>query len=137
MYLKTGRPCLGILFFFVLIFETFLGGALRHNVYRGYIVFWGTIIYYCSLACSQNQLFSFGFNFKSRWLDLFTVIVTLRKLPVGASLLVFGSFMCILGCSALFLGVVAGVNKNEANKSLISFASQERSFGAQFVLCEC
>ena len=34
---------------FLLIFETFLGGALRHNVYRGYKVFWGTIIY-CSLA---------------------------------------------------------------------------------------
>ena len=49
----TGRPCQGI---FWLIFETFLGGTLRHNVYRGYIVFWGTIIY-CSLACSQNQLF--------------------------------------------------------------------------------
>ena len=28
----------------VLVFETFLGGALWHNVYRGYIVFWGTII---------------------------------------------------------------------------------------------
>ena len=37
---------------FSLIFETFLGGALRHNVYRGYIVFWGTIIY-CSLACGS------------------------------------------------------------------------------------
>ena len=34
---------------FLLIFETFLGGALWHNVYRVYIVFWGTIIY-CSLA---------------------------------------------------------------------------------------
>ena len=42
----TGRPCLGM---FLLIFETFLGGALRHNVYMGYKVFWGTIIY-CSLA---------------------------------------------------------------------------------------
>ena len=100
--------------FFLLIFETFLGGALRHNVYRGYIVFWGTIIY-CSLACSQNQLFSFRFNFESRWLDLFTVMVTLRNMPVGASLLVFGSFLCILGCLALFLGVVARVKKNEAH----------------------
>ena len=43
---STGRPCLGI---YLLIFETFLGGALRHNVYWGYIVFWGTVIY-CSLA---------------------------------------------------------------------------------------
>ena len=77
-------------------------------------MFGGTIIY-CSLACSQNQLFSFRFNFESRWLDLFTVMVTFRKLQVGASLLVFGSFMCILGCSALFLGVVARVNKNEAH----------------------
>ena len=43
-----------IFFSFLLIFETFLGGALRHNVYRGYIVFWGTIIY-CSLACISNK----------------------------------------------------------------------------------
>ena len=60
------------------------------------------------------NFFSFRFYFKSRWLDLFTVMVILRKLPVGASLLVFGSFLCILGCLALFLGVVARVNKNEA-----------------------
>ena len=39
---------------FLLIFETFLGGALRHNVCRGYIVFWGTIIY-CSLASSTME----------------------------------------------------------------------------------
>ncbi len=38
------------------------------------------------------NFFSFRFNFESRWLDLFTVMVTLRNLPVGASLLVFGSF---------------------------------------------
>ena len=48
-------------------------------------------------------------------LDLFTVIVTSGNLPVGASLLVFGSFLCILGCLALFLGMVARVNKNEAH----------------------
>ena len=100
--------------YFLLIFETFLGGTLWYNVYRDYIVFWGTIIY-CSLACSQNQLFSFRFNFESRWLDLFTVMLSLRKWPVGASLLVFGSLLCILGCLALFLGVVARVNKNEAH----------------------
>ena len=63
----------------------------------------------------KNQLFSFRCNFESRWLDLFTVMVTLRNLPVGASLLVFGSFLCILWCLALFLGVVAWVNKNEAH----------------------
>ena len=61
------------------------------------------------------NFFSFRFNFESRWLHLFTVMVTLRKLPVGASLIVFGSFLCILGCLALFLGVVARVNKNEAH----------------------
>ena len=44
----TGRPCLGM---FLLSFETFLGGALRHHACRGYIVFWGTSIYY-SLACT-------------------------------------------------------------------------------------
>ena len=57
---KTGRPCRGFFFFFflVLIFETFLGGALWHNVYRGYTVFWGTVIY-CSLAKTRllQQLF--------------------------------------------------------------------------------
>ncbi len=46
---------------------------------------------------------------------MFTVMVTLRNLPVGASLLVFGSFLCILGCLAVFLGVVARVNKNGAH----------------------
>ena len=64
---------------------------------------------------TESTFFSFRFNFESRWLDLFTVMVTLRNLPVGASFLVFGSFLCILGCLALFLGVVARVNKNEAH----------------------
>ena len=45
--------CCCCCFWGVLIFETFLGGALWHNVYRGYIVFWGTIIY-CSLACARG-----------------------------------------------------------------------------------
>ena len=98
----------------MLIFETFLGVAVWHNVYRGYIVFWGTIIYVVWPVHTIN-FFSFRFNFESRWLDLFTVMVTLRKLPVGASLLMFGSFLCILGCLALFLGVVARVNENEAH----------------------
>ena len=48
---------------------------------------------------------------------MFTVMVTLRNLPVGASLLVFGSFLCILVCLALFLGVAARVNKNEAHST--------------------
>ena len=77
-------------------------------------MFWGTIID-CSLF--TESIFSFRFNFESRRLNLFTVMVTLRKLSVGASLLVFGSFMCILGCLALFLGVVAMVNKNEAHST--------------------
>ena len=64
---------------------------------------------------TESTFFSFRFDFKSRWLDLFTVMVTLRKLPVGASLLVFGSFLCTLRCLALILGVVARVNKNEAH----------------------
>ena len=47
--LKTGGMEAHSVYVCVLIFETFVGGALWHNIYRGYNVFWGTIIY-CSLA---------------------------------------------------------------------------------------
>ena len=75
---ETGRPCLGI---FLLIFETFLGGALRHNVYKGYIVFWGTIIY-CSLATyGEITLFKSRLHFESdsRWLPDVSGLFNFRK----------------------------------------------------------
>ena len=49
---------------FLLTFETFLGGDLRHNVYRGYMVLGGTIIY-CSLPVYKINFFPFALTSKA------------------------------------------------------------------------
>ena len=41
---------------FLLIFQTFLGGALWHNVYSGYTVFGGTIIYCGQTTVNRSEV---------------------------------------------------------------------------------
>ena len=70
------------------IFETILGGILWHNVCRGCMAY-GAQLLTIVWPVHRINFFSFRFNFKSRWPDLFTVLLSLRKLPTGASLSVF------------------------------------------------
>ena len=58
--------------------KKFCGLALWQNVCRVYLVL-GVTLTHCSLACSQNHIFYFRFNFESRWLDLFILMLSFRK----------------------------------------------------------
>ena len=53
---------------------------------------YGAQLFTIVLPVHRINFFSFHFDFKSRWLDLFTVMLSLRKLPTGAS----SSAFCVI-----------------------------------------